>query len=119
MGSVTSTPIPHWRKSPAIQRLLESHMFKDARVVEVSLAIRKEHLKARATKYAVVIYMLGDKLFRAELKLRDDRHWDTRSKDGKFKREKEGIKGSHLTASDLLGQERVSGTEEVDGRLQL
>jgi hypothetical protein len=117
MGSVTSTPIPNWRKNSTIQRLLDSHMIKNAKVVEVNLVVRKEYPTARPRKYAEVIYILGEKLCRAELKLRDDRHWDKRGKDDKGKRE--GVKGSHLTASDILGEEGVSDTEEVVGRLQL
>jgi hypothetical protein len=119
MGSVTSSLIKNWRKNDAVRRLLKAHMPREAKVIEVSLLIYSRHSAERAKqyknrKYAEVIYLLNDKLFRAEFKLRADRHWGRNDK-----RKREGIETAHFTASDLLGQERVSSTEEVDGRLQL
>ena len=117
MKRTQTIPIPDREKNPAIQRLIESHMFREAKVIEVNLIAKTEYPRARVKKFAEVVYMLGEKIYRAELKLRDDRHWDTRRKDETTK--EEGVKGSHLTASDLLGKERVSSTEEVNGRVQL
>ena len=119
MGSVTSSVIKDWRKNDAVQRLLEAHMPKEANVIEVSLLIYSKYCAERAKyyrtrKYAAVIYLLGDKLFRAEFKLRADRHWVKRNSNDKTKRGE-----AHLTASDILGQKGVSSTEEIDGRLQL
>ena len=105
MGSIEqSIPIKNWKKNAAIQRLIGSHMFKEAKVVNVKLNVRRESGKIK--KFAEIVYKLGGELYRAELKLRDDRHWDTRRRD--VKRKKERTKGSHFTASDLLGQEGVS-----------
>ena len=120
MGSVTSSLIKDWRNNDAVQRLLKAHMPKEANVIEVSLLIYSKYCAERAKyyrnrKYAAVIYLLDDKLFRAEFKLRADRHWVKRNSNDKTKRGE----GSHFTASDLLGQEGVSSTKEVDGRLQL
>ena len=122
MGSVTSSVIKNWRNNDAVQRLLKAHMPKEANVIEVSLLIYSKYCAERAKyyrnrKYAAVIYLLGDKLFRAEFKLRADRHWVKRNSNDKTKRE--GKETAHFTASDLLGQEGVSNTKEIDGRVQL
>jgi len=87
-------------------------MFTEAKVIEVNLTIRKGPPGGKTKKYAEVIYLLEDKIFRAELKLRDDRHWDTRSKNDK--RKKQGDKGAYFTASDLLGKKGVSSTKKVN-----
>ena len=106
-----TVPIRNWRKNKCIQRLLEAHLFKDAKVIEVNLKIYHKKRNLRK-KYAEVVYQLGEKLYRAELKLRDDRHWDTRRRDGKSDIPGKGSSDyrPYFTSSDLLGEEGVSET---------
>ena len=113
MGSVTTKLIKNWKKNEAVQRLLEAHMPKEAKVIEVSLLVYSKYCAERAKhyrsrKYAAVIYLLGEKLFRAELKLRADRHWVKRNSNDNTKRENENTGRPYLTSSDILGEERVS-----------
>ena len=113
-------PIPNWRKNKQIIRMLSSHLFKEADVKSISLKVYTPGHSTTRTKYAEIVYMLGDKLYRTEFKLRDDRHWDERRRDGKRYGEsnvsREGSKNNrpYFTSSDLLGETGVSETIQRD-----
>tara|TARA_R100001480_G_scaffold63449_2_gene75747 strand:+ start:717 stop:950 length:234 start_codon:yes stop_codon:yes gene_type:complete len=67
------TPIPNWRGNKWIRYMLKAHLPKEGVPIEVSERSQPANGIQEATKYAVVIYKLGDKLYRTELKLRNDR----------------------------------------------
>ena len=67
--------IPDWRENKWIRYMLRSHLPKEAVPIEVTRRDQPASGAQEATKYAVVVYTMGEKIYRAELKLRNDSHW--------------------------------------------
>jgi|TARA_R100000501_G_C2549003_1_gene64476 hypothetical protein len=107
MGVATRKLIPDWRENSVIARMLKSNLVNGSKVVSVHLKVDQDY-PTQCKKYAEVVYKIGDKLYRTEFKLRDDRHWETRRK--RNAKNKQGAGDTYFTPSDLLGKEGVSQT---------
>ena len=72
---MVTTSIPDWRETGWIRYMLKAHLPSEAVPTEVSQRIQPACPGQPAVKYAVVVYTMAGKIYRTELKLRNDSHW--------------------------------------------